>query len=127
MDKLKLRIIDENTGEIIPVNKRKSDLKEYVLSLPEIKKADLLSKANWLRKLASDIEKNIQDYVKGLQLEFDEDNKAMWQDFKLSKISVKRFDQDKFEREGTEIEKQIILKAEKIREKYARPSSYIRF
>ncbi len=127
MDKLKLRIIDENTGEIIPVNKRKSDLKEYVLSLPEVKKADLLSKANWLRKLAGDIEKNIQDYVKGLQLEFDEDNKAMWQDFKLSKISVKRFDQDKFEREGTEIEKQIILKAEKIREKYARPSSYIRF
>lgn len=127
MDKLKLRIIDENTGEIIPVNKRKSDLKEYVLSLPEIKKADLLSKANWLRKLASDIEKNIQDYVKGLQLEFDEDNKAMWQDFKLSKISVKRFDQDKFEKEGTEIEKQIILKAEKIKEKYTRPSSYIRF
>lgn len=125
--KTDLQIIDKTTGEMLPIGKRSSDMKEYVLSLDNTKKADLLTKANYLKRVASNIEKTIKSFVGTLQLDFDNENVAMWQDFKIRKMWKSTFDKEKFNKEGSEEEKEVMRIAEAIQAKYRKNTEYIKF
>lgn len=125
-DKFQIRIFDDLTGEVVPLDKRPSDMKAYIKTLEPKDQSILLTKVNYLRKLVGAAEKTIKDYVKALDLDFDDDGVAMWQEFKLKKVSTYRFNKKKFEDEATAAEKEVIKAAEEIQEKYKSLTTSIR-
>jgi hypothetical protein len=119
-------IVDQSTGEKINLLMKKKEITEFISSLPDNQKSTMLTKVNYIRRLADNFEKEIKTYVKGLDIEFDDLNSAFWENFKLSQVSRLVFDKDAFE-SASEEEKKIVNEAEKIKQKYMKNSSYIKF
>lgn len=126
MADIEINVVDKTTGAFIDLDQRKSDLKKYVIDLPQETQSSMLTKANALRKWVGALEGVIKDIIKESDLEFDDDGVAMWDKHRVKTVNTYRFDKKYFEENGTENEKGILKKAEEIQGKYKKPSSYLK-
>ena len=120
-------IINTYTGERISlsVNKKEAELK--LSNLTDAEKSQLLIQILHFRKTAEVYEKLIKNHASNTKLEFNEKDKAMWNEFQISKEYRKVFDADKFETEGTKEEKSIVEEYKKICDKYKKFTEFFKF
>lgn len=103
-----LGVVDTLTGEMKfrLTTARQQEIENFVKTLPDNQKSELLTKSNFLNRVLGGLEKALKDYVKQKpDLEFDDNGVAMWQDFRVKKILTARFSERKLLEEGNEEEK----------------------
>ena len=118
-------ILDKATGNIIPTNISKSEVRKYVSNLTDMSKSEILTQVNYIKRITTSIEDEIKSFIKS-NVELDPNTlDASWLGHRVSQAIRYTFSKELFEKEGTEKEKKIIAEAEKIQEKYKKPNPYI--
>lgn len=121
-----IALINKKTGEYINMNINKQGVQSYVESLSDEAKSDVLKQVNWVKRVTTAMDKAIKDYIKTQTEINDDEGFGEWHGHKVSRVNRYVFDKKKLEKEGSEEEKEIIRKAEKIQEKYKSPKSYLK-
>lgn len=123
-----LKVINKDTGEILPIAKiKKQELEEYIETLTIQERSEFLTQANLLARFAKNVEKTIKDRIKEEELDFDETETAFYGDWRVKKIHRNFFDEKKLEEQGSDVEKKAYKIYKQLKDKYLKTTSYIKF
>lgn len=109
-----LHLLNEQTGEKIPITMPKKQIKARVAGMSDEDKAFYYAQINFARRLTASFEKEIKTYIKSQEHEFDDNMKAEWKGIRISKRVRQVFDPEKFKKEGSDEEKSLLALYEKL-------------
>jgi len=114
-------LLDEETGEIKNlVGMSAKEFDDFVLNLPDEKKADVFSQSNFMRKMYEKLEKKLKKAIKEKDFKWDEKGIADFHGIKITKTKGRKyFNKEKFELEGTKEEKIIYDQWKIIEDRYS--------
>src|SRR5687768_5617558 len=119
-------IYDANTGEVLEINKLTSkNIERFLATQPDPKLSNLLSRLNFVRKIAEKVEKAAKNYIKkNKNVEFDASGEAFFEEWRIKKIVSNRFSEKACLESGNARD---IADWKRLKERYTVPSETVKF